>query len=205
MRRCIDASTLSWTLSSSSFFSWHIQSFCVVSGISVLLCCLYCFWWFLSISLRTCLCNLWGDVSMHQRSLERCPLPPSFLDIYSLSVLSLECKAVCIVMSFLLLLSICLIFSLVRFKNVPVYHTMGQPRCLYLDEISTMKFGFELFACSHEVFVFFFLTSTHVLKLPFPIFPNIYKFPFLRAFWFFFYLIVLFLQSFAVFCFSLIA
>ena len=41
------------------------------------------------------------------------PLPPSFLDMYNLSMSSLECKALC----FLVLWSICLISSLVHFKN----------------------------------------------------------------------------------------
>ena len=50
--------------------------------------------------------------------------PPSFLDTFSLST-SLGCKALCIVMSFLVLLSICLSSSLVHFKNGPMYLTRG--------------------------------------------------------------------------------
>ena len=45
------------------------------------------------------------------------PLPPSFLDAFSLSTSSLAYKALCIVISFLVLVSICLSSSLVHFKN----------------------------------------------------------------------------------------
>ena len=49
--------------------------------------------------------------------------PPSFLDTYSLSVSSLGCKALYIVISFRVLESICLSSSLVHFRNGPVYLT----------------------------------------------------------------------------------
>ena len=52
------------------------------------------------------------------------PLPPSFLDTYSLSTSSLECYALCMIISFLVLWSICL-SSLVHFKNGPEYLTRG--------------------------------------------------------------------------------
>ena len=48
---------------------------------------------------------------------------PSFLDTYSLSMSSLGCNALCAVISFLALLSICLSSSLLHFKNVPEYLT----------------------------------------------------------------------------------
>ena len=53
------------------------------------------------------------------------PLPPSFLDTYNLSTSSLECNALCMVISFLVfsLLSICLSYSLVHFKKGPEYLT----------------------------------------------------------------------------------
>ena len=48
-------------------------------------------------------------------------LPPSFLDTYNQSTSSLGCKALYLVISFLLLWSICLGFSLVFFKYSPEY------------------------------------------------------------------------------------
>ena len=48
---------------------------------------------------------------------------PSFLDIYSQSTSSLECKALCNVISFFVLSSICWSSSLVHFKNGPEYLT----------------------------------------------------------------------------------
>ena len=53
------------------------------------------------------------------------PLPPSFLETYSLSTLSLGCKALYMVFSFLVLWSICLSYSLVHFKKGPEYLTRG--------------------------------------------------------------------------------
>ena len=49
------------------------------------------------------------------------PLPPSFLDTDSLSTSSLECNALCMVINFLVLWSICLSSSLVHFKKRPNY------------------------------------------------------------------------------------
>ena len=51
------------------------------------------------------------------------PLPPSFLDTYSLSMSSLGCNALCMGISFLVLWSICLSSSLVHFKKGPEYLT----------------------------------------------------------------------------------
>ena len=45
------------------------------------------------------------------------PLPPSFLDIYSLSTLSMGCNALCMIISFLVLWSICLSSSLVHLRK----------------------------------------------------------------------------------------
>ena len=53
------------------------------------------------------------------------PLPPSFLDTYSLSTLSLESKVLHMVISFLVFWPICLTSSLVYFKNGPEYFTKG--------------------------------------------------------------------------------
>ena len=51
------------------------------------------------------------------------PLPPSFLGTYSLSTSSLGCNALCIVISFLVLWSICLSSSLVHLRKGPEYLT----------------------------------------------------------------------------------
>ena len=48
-----------------------------------------------------------------------------FCDTFSLSMSSLGCKAFCIVFNYLILWSICLIFSLVHFKNGPEYLISG--------------------------------------------------------------------------------
>ena len=53
------------------------------------------------------------------------PLPPSFLDTYSLSTSSLWCNALCMLISFLVLWFIWLSSSLVHFKNCPEYLTGG--------------------------------------------------------------------------------
>ena len=60
------------------------------------------------------------------------PLPPSFLDTYSLSTSSLGCNTLCMVISFLALWSICLSSSLVYFKNGPEYLTSGSVFLLLL-------------------------------------------------------------------------
>ena len=61
-----------------------------------------------------------------------------FLDTYSLSMSSLTCKALCIVMSFLVLWSICFSSSLVHFKNDPE----NSPSVYPLDEVSAILLGF---------------------------------------------------------------
>ena len=53
------------------------------------------------------------------------PLPPSFLDTYSLSTLSLGCSALCMVISFLVLWSICLSSSRVHLRKAPEYLSSG--------------------------------------------------------------------------------
>ena len=56
-------------------------------------------------------------------SMQASPLPPSFLDTYSLSTSSQGCIALCIVISFLVLWSICLSSSLVHLRKGPEYLT----------------------------------------------------------------------------------
>ena len=53
------------------------------------------------------------------------PLPPCFLDTYSLSTSSLGCNALCMVISFRVLWSICLSSSRVHFRKGPEYLTSG--------------------------------------------------------------------------------
>ena len=80
----------------------------------------------ISLSLLFCVysSSAWIVESTQSSMLTR-PLPPSFLETYSLSVSSLGCSALCIVISFLVLWSICRSSSLVHFKNGPEYLIMG--------------------------------------------------------------------------------
>ena len=57
--------------------------------------------------------------------MQTSPFLSSSLDTYGLFILSLICKALCIVMSFLVLLSICQNSSFVHFKNCSEYLTRG--------------------------------------------------------------------------------
>ena len=61
---------------------------------------------------------------------------PFFLDTYSMSTSSLECKALFIVISFLILWSLCLSSSLIHFKNGPKYLKRGTAHVF----ISVMRF-----------------------------------------------------------------
>ena len=72
------------------------------------------------------------------------PLPPSFLDTYSLSTLSLGCNALCMVISFLVLWSICLSSSLVHLRKCPEYLTRGTAQVF----IPLMRFLLESFVPS---------------------------------------------------------
>ena len=58
--------------------------------------------------------------------------PPSFLDTYSLSISSMGCKALCIVLYFLILWSICLNSSFFHLRMVPSILQGVQPRYLSL-------------------------------------------------------------------------
>ena len=81
------------------------------------------------------------------------PLPPSFLDTYSLSVLSVGYKTLYIVITFLVLWSICLSSSLVHFKNCPEHLTRGTA----LLFIPLMRFlQWNLVLCSFLVHLWFF-------------------------------------------------
>ena len=72
------------------------------------------------------------------------PLPPSFLDTYSLSTSSLGCNALCMVISFLVLWSICLSSSRVHLRKGPEYLTSGTAQVF----IPLMRFLLESFVSS---------------------------------------------------------
>ena len=130
-------------------------------------------------------------------------LPPSFLDIYSLSTSSLDCKAFCII-CFLVLLSICFSSSLVHFKNTSKYLTRETAQ-VFIPLIRFLLFGLVsscfLVLLGYSFFNFFRSFSLVLL----PIFPNICTFPFLQSFLFFLDLTVPFLPSCVVSRFSLLA
>ena len=68
-------------------------------------------------------------------------LPPSFLDTYSVLTSSLRRKALCMVISFLVLWSICLRSSLVHFKNGPGYLTRRSAR-VFIPFIRYLLYSF---------------------------------------------------------------
>ena len=82
------------------------------------LCCMYCFWW------------LWSLSHYIDESMQGSPPPLSFLDIYCRSVSYLGCRTLCIVISFLVLWSISVSSSLVRFNNGPEYLTRRRAHVL---------------------------------------------------------------------------
>ena len=85
------------------------------------------------------------------------PLPPSFLDTYYLSTSSLGCNALCMVISFLVLSSICL-SSRVHFKKGPEYLTRG----IYsFDKVSVWLFCLEQLSSSPEIFFLHFFFHLH--------------------------------------------
>ena len=76
-------------------------------------------------------------------SMPESPLPPSFLTTYRHSTSSLECNALCMIISFLVLWSVCLSF-LVYFKNGPEYLTRGTAQVF----IPLIRFLFHSFVSS---------------------------------------------------------
>ena len=111
------------------------------------------------------------------------PLRPSFLDTYSQS--SLGCKAMYIVIKFLVLWLISLSSYLDHFKNVPEFLQGELPLCLFLWWYFCSK------ACSREVFSFvycyviFFLPACLLVSAS--IIPKYMAFSFLQEFRFFLY------------------
>ena len=123
-------------------------------------------------------------------------LPPSFFDTSSLSITSLRCKALGIVISFLLW-SICWSSSLVHFKKVSDFLTRGTAQVFTL----LIKFLLLSIVLRYSFFIFAFISALF-WWFPLSLLPNICKFSFLRAFWFFLHLALLFLPLFVFFCFS---
>ena len=87
------------------------------------------------------------------------PLRPSFLDIYRLSMLSLKYKALCVIISFLVLCSVCGSSSFVHFENGP----LEQTRCLslWLDSCSWTWFR-KVFSFFWDTLFFFFFIHLHL-------------------------------------------
>ena len=75
------------------------------------------------------------------------PLPPSFLDTYCLSTSSLGCNALYMVISFLVLWSICLSSHRVHLRKGPEYLTRGTVQIF----IPLMRFLLESFVSSSFV------------------------------------------------------
>ena len=109
------------------------------------------------------LCSLLVIVSMHERYLECCKSSSSFLDTFSWLTSSLECKALCIVMSFLVLRFICWSSSLVHVMNGSEYLTRGTAHVFILLLIF-LPFSLVSISFLHllRYSFFFFLSSTHV-------------------------------------------
>ena len=110
------------------------------------------------------------------------PLPPSFLDTYSLSMSSLGCNAFCMVISFLVLWSICLSSSLNHFKNGPKYLTKGTSQ-VFIPLIRFLVYSFVL--SSFLVLPRYSFLSFSFISSCLMIFPSICRFPVLQAFYFF--------------------
>ena len=107
----------------------------------------------------------------------------TFLDTYNLSTSSLGCNDLCMVISFLVLWSICLSSSLVHLRKGPEYLTRAQPKYLFL------WWGFCWRVLSRVVFAFSWdilfgscLSFALVWWCQPPRYPSICRFHFLRAF-----------------------
>ena len=128
---------------------------CIVSGR-----CNLSFFFFFIYSLINLI-----DVSMLFWMLAN-PLLPSFFDTYSLSTSSLQCKALCIVMSFLVHCSI--FWSSLIHKNSPEYLT-GRTAQVF---ISLMRFLLYSFVSNHYLvllkysfYFIFYLSQFHGVRI----------------------------------------
>ena len=132
------------------------------------------------------------------------PLPP-FLDIYSLSMLSLECKFFGIFISFLVLYSIYWSSSLVHFKTSSSILKGDCPGVYPLDEFSATEIGFEFSRSSEILFFNFFFHLCLFDDIRFQYCLVLISFLFFERSDFFLDLSVLFLPSIVLFCYSLLA
>ena len=132
------------------------------------------------------------------------PLHPPFLDIYSLWTSSQGCHTLCMVISFFVLLSICLSSSLVHLRRGLEYLTRDTAQVF----IPLIRFRLESFVSSsflvllrYSFWILFFI-STFLWCQP-PRSPSICRFRFLRAFYSCPYLVVPFHQLYVICHFSL--
>ena len=157
------------------------------------------------ISLPPCFCMLSSSRCPHCLQCWQVLFLPPFLT-YCLLTSSLGCNALCMVISFLVLWSICLCSSLVHFKNGPEYLTRGQPRYLSLWQGSCNRFlSRVVFWLFWDSFLKIFISFLVVWWCQLPISPSICGFPFLWAFWWLFDLVVRLLPLCIVCHFSLLA
>ena len=104
------------------------------------------------------LCSRHRIESLTLSSMLARPLPASFLDILSMSYLA--CKALCIIINFLVFCSVCWRSSLVYFRNGPEYLTRGTTQ----EFIRLMRFLLYSFSFEFSRFpVVFFPLFFHLL------------------------------------------
>ena len=144
-------------------------------------------------------------VAFMQLSVLESPLSSSFLDIYSLFISSLSCKALCIIINFLVLWSIPLIFSLDHFMNGQNYLTrrtaqVFTPFSRFLPQSLVLRSFLVLLKYTFLTFSFIYVC----LMIYASNIPKYLQFSF-SLFWYFPYLAVLFLALFLFFSFSLSA
>ena len=114
-----------------------------------------------------------------------------------LSISSLRCKALCIVISFLAILSIRLSSSIVHFKYGPEDLTKREYTGVYhFDMIPAVELCFEMFSRSSEVHFPFFFPSYPFDGARFQYSQELEIFLFFQVFWFFLNLTVLLLVFF---------
>ena len=120
------------------------------------------------------------------------PLPP-FLDTYSLSMLSLGCKALCFIINFLVFWTICLYLSLVNFKNDPKYLTRTAQVFFLLMKFLLQSFILRSFLVHlrHSFLIFSFILAYLMVSvfsiskyLEFSFSPSILNLPYLFFFLF---------------------
>ena len=102
-----------------------------------------------------------------------------FLDTYSLSLSSPGCNALCNVINFLVLLSICLSYSLVHFTNNPEYLTKGTDQVFILWWAFCGRASFRepfLFFWRNLSLFFFYLSLISIVVIPVAIFPLVVGF-----------------------------